>query len=166
LLLRILEGAARNQNNPAGRIIGMIVLSILGFAWSMMVFFVIPVIVVENTSGVAAIKRSSSTLKKKWGEAVIGNQGLGLITFLALFVLAGIPMFIGFAALNTSTVLGGTILAIGLMIGMFVMAAGSALDSTYRAVLYRYATAGELGGFSPEVMDSAFRPNKDMRQSF
>jgi len=165
LLLRVLEGAARSQNG-ASRIIGSIVLSILGFAWSMMVFFVIPVIVVENTSGVEAIKRSSSTLKKKWGEAVIGNQGLGLITFLALFVLAGIPMFVGFAALNASTVLGGAIIAIGLMIGMFVMAAGAALDSTYRAVLYRYATAGELGGFSREVMDSAFRPNKDMRESF
>ena len=166
LLLRILEGAARNQSNAAGRIIGSIVLSILGFAWSMMVFFVIPVIVVENTSGVQAIKRSSSTLKQRFGEAVIGNQGVGLITFLALFVLAGIPMLIGFAALNASTVLGGTILAIGLMIGMLVMAAGSALDSTYRAVLYRYATAGELGGFSREVMDSAFRPSKDMRESF
>ena len=162
LILKALESAARSQSG-AGRIIASIIVGLLGFAWSLMVFFVIPVIVAEDAKGIEAIKRSSSTLKSKWGEAVIGNQGIGLLTFIAIFVLAGIPVFLGIVALNTNVVLGGGLIAVGAAIGMFVAAAGSALDSTYRAVLYEYATKGEVGSFSREVLDTAFRPKDDIR---
>ena len=86
-----------------------------------------------------------------------------MLTFLAIFVLAGIPVFLGIVALNTNVVLGGGLIAVGAAIGMFVAAAGSALDSTYRAVLYEYATKGEVGSFSREVLDTAFRPKDDIR---
>ncbi|MDA1035753.1 MAG: DUF6159 family protein [Chloroflexi bacterium] len=166
LILKVLENAARGQENMAGRIIASIVIGLLGFAWSLMVFFVIPVIVAEDAKGFQAIKRSSSTLKAKWGEAVIGNQGIGLITFLAIFVFAGVPVFLGMMALNSSVALGGGLIVVGAAIGMFIAAAGSALDSTYRAVLYEYATKGEVGGFSREVIDTAFRPKNDIRGGF
>lgn len=162
LLLKALESMARSQSG-AGRIVGSIIIGILGFAWSLMVFFVIPVIVAEDAKGIGAIKRSASTLKSRWGEAIIGNQGIGLITFLAILVLAGVPVFLGIMAFNTSVVLGGTLIGVGAAIGMFVAAGGSALDSTYRAVLYEYATKGEAGTFSREVLDSAFRPKDDIR---
>ena len=162
LLLKVLESMARGKEGP-GHMVASIVISILGFAWSLMVFFVIPVIVVEQKSGVEAIKRSSSTLKSKFGEAVIGNQGIGLIMLLAIVVLAGIPLFVGFTVLNVSGVAGGSIILVAIGIGVFIAAAGSALDSTYRAVLYRYATVGQTGDFSREVLDSAFRPKQDLR---
>ena len=129
-----------------------------------MVFFVIPVIVVEQTSGVEAIKRSSRTLKEKFGEAIIGNQGIGLIMFLAIFVFAGIPMFIGFTVWNANALVGSVIILVALGLGVLIAAGGSALDSTYRAVLYHYATVGENGQFSREVLDSAFRPSGDLRR--
>jgi len=163
LILKGLENAARNREGAAGRIIASIVVGLLGFAWSLMVFFVIPVIVAEDAKGVDAIKRSSGVLKAKWGEAVIGNQGIGLITFLAILLLASVPTVLGITAYSTNVVLGGSLIMVGFGIGMFVAAAGSALDSTYRAVLYEYATKGEVGGFSREVLDSAFRPKSDIR---
>jgi hypothetical protein len=165
LILRALEGMARDSENGFGRIVGSIVVSLLGFAWGLMVFFVVPVIVVENTSGIEAIKRSSSTLKKRWGEAVIGNQGVGLIVFLAILVFAGLPIMLGLAAMNTVAALGVVLVVLGIGIGVFLAAAGAALDSTYRAVLYRYATVGETGAFSREVLDAAFRPTQDIRRS-
>lgn len=164
LLLRALEGMARGQNGP-GRIVAMIVVSILGFAWSLMVFFVIPVIVVEQKTGLEAIKRSSTTLKQKFGESIIGNQGIGLIMMLAIVVFAGIPLFIGVTIFNASAVLGGIIILVAMGVGVFIAAAGAALDSTYRAVLYRYVTLGETGQFAKEVLDSAFRPSKDLRST-
>jgi membrane-anchored glycerophosphoryl diester phosphodiesterase (GDPDase) len=164
LLLRALEGMARGQSG-AGRIVASIVVSTLGISWGLMVFFVIPVIVVEQTSGVEAIKRSSSTLKKKFGEAIIGNQGIGLIMFLATLVFAGIPLFIGLTIWNANTVVGGVIILIAVGIGVLIAAGGSALDSTYRAVLYRYATVGDSGQFSRTILDSAFRPSGDLRHS-
>jgi hypothetical protein len=165
LILKALENAAR-QREGIGGMIASIMVGILGFAWSLMVFFVIPVIVAEDAKGFQAIRRSSNVLKAKWGEAVIGNQGIGLLTFLAIFIFAGIPVFLGLAAINSSVVLGGGLIAVGAAIGMFLAAAGSALDSTYRAVLYEYATKGEVGTFSREVIDSAFRPKDDIRRQF
>lgn len=165
LILKALENAAR-QREGTGGMIASIMVGILGFAWSLMVFFVIPVIVAEDAKGFQAIKRSGSVLKAKWGEAVIGNQGIGLLTFLAIFIFAGIPVFLGLAAINSSVMLGGGLIAVGAAIGMFLAAAGSALDSTYRAVLYEYATKGEVGTFSREVIDSAFRPKGDIRRQF
>ena len=163
LILKALEGAARESGGGAGRFIAVILVSLLGFAWSLMVFFVIPVIVAENVKGITAIKRSTSTLKSRWGEAVIGNQGIGLITLLAIVVLAGIPILIGALLLDTSTLLGGLFIIEGILAGFFVAAAGSALDGAYRAVLYEYATTGKSGAFPSEVIDSAFRPKQGSR---
>lgn len=165
LILKVLENAAR-QRGGMGGMVASIMVGILGFAWSLMVFFVIPVIVAEDAKGFQAIKRSGTVLKSKWGEAVVGNQGIGLLTFLAIFLFAGVPVFLGLAAINGSVVLGGGLIAIGAATGMFIAAAGSALDSTYRAVLYEFATKGEVGTFSREVIDTAFRPKDDIRRQF
>jgi hypothetical protein len=96
---------------------------------------------------------------------VIGNQGVGLIVFLAILVFAGLPIMLGLAAMNTVAALGVVLVVLGIGIGVFLAAAGAALDSTYRAVLYRYATVGETGAFSREVLDAAFRPTQDIRRS-
>jgi hypothetical protein len=163
LILKALETSAR-QRKGIGGMIPSIMVGILGFAWSLMVFFVIPVIVAEDAKGIQAIRRSGTVLKSKWGETVIGNQGIGLLTSLAIFIFAGIPVFLGLAAIDSSVTLGGGLIAVGAANGMFLAAAGSALDSTYRAVLYEYATKGEVGTFSREVIDSAFRPKDDIRR--
>ncbi len=158
LILKVLEGAARDSQGGVGGIVAVILVSLLGFAWSLMVFFVIPVIVAENVNGIEAIRRSTSTLKSKLGEAIIGNQGIGLITFLAILVLGGVPIGLGIVALRTSVILGVSLLVAGFVIGLFVAAAGSALDSIYRAVLYEFATKNKIGTFPRELVDSAFRP--------
>ena len=163
LILKALESAARGQR---GGIIAQIIVSVLGFAWGLMVFFVIPVIVVEGVSGISAIKRSSSVLKQRWGEAVIGTQGISLIIMLATLVVAGIPIILGITAVNGGVgIIGVPLVALGAGIAVLMMAGGSALDSTYRAVLYNYATTGETGGVSKELLDSTFRPKQDMRNA-
>ena len=162
LILRALESAARGRNG-GGAIIGSILVSILGFAWALMVFFVIPVIAAEGVGGIEAIKRSSRTVKQRWGEAIVGNQGISLIVALATIVVAGIPIGLGAAVVGSSGPLGVFLIAVGVTIAVFMAAAGSALDSTYRAVLYEYAKNGQTGGFSREVLDSAFRPKEDLR---
>lgn len=166
LILRALESMASNSNNGSGNIVGSIIVSLLGFAWGLMVFFVVPVIVVEDVSGVTAIKRSATTLKRRWGEAIIGNQGVGLVVTLAVVVAGGAAFALGNAAMGVSAPLGWLFMGAGAVVVLFLVAGGSALDSTYRAVLYRYATEGETGGFSKEVLDSAFRPKRDIRSSF
>jgi hypothetical protein len=165
LVLRALEGMARNSDNGAARIVGSLAVSLVGLAWGLTVFFVVPVIVMERKTGIEAIKRSGATLKERWGEAVIGNQGVELIVFVLMLVFAGVPIVLGLALMETLAALGAALVVAGIVAGLLLAAGGAALDSTYRAVLYRYATAGETGAFSRNVLDAAFRPAHDIRRS-
>src|SRR5579872_1003473 len=83
LILKLIENAHEK--------IGEFISAILGTAWSIMTFFVVPVLVVEKVGPFEAVGRSVSLLKKTWGEALIGRLGLGLF----LFLLA-IPVFLLF----------------------------------------------------------------------
>src|SRR4029077_16698349 len=65
-------------------IVGAIVGSIAGLAWSLVTFLVLPVLVVEGLGPIAAVKRSGSLFKKTWGEQVIANFGISLFAMFAL----------------------------------------------------------------------------------
>ena len=73
LLLRLLEGAARNNTRGWGRIVAQIAIGLVGMAWSLATFFVIPVIAYEGVGSFEAIKRSVGVIKRSWGEAVVGQ---------------------------------------------------------------------------------------------
>ena len=53
-------------------IIGEIVTSIIGGVWSLVTFFVVPVLVLEDKGVVDSVKESVSLIKKTWGESIIG----------------------------------------------------------------------------------------------
>ena len=70
--------------------VGEIISAVLGTAWSVITFFVVPVLVVEKVGPFDAIGRSLSILKKTWGEALVGGFGLGffkLLLFIPGFLL-------------------------------------------------------------------------------
>ena len=67
--------------------LGKIVTAILGAAWTIATFFVVPVLVMENLGPVDAAKRSVGIVKKAWGESIVGNAGVGILTFLAVLLL-------------------------------------------------------------------------------
>src|SRR5262245_15751727 len=95
----ILKAIERNDR------VGRIVSSLLGTAWTVLTFFVVPVIVVERVGPVQAVKRSVEILRKAWGEALIGNWGIGLFMFV-LFIPAVFVIMLGVAALNTAPPVG------------------------------------------------------------
>src|SRR5204863_6096003 len=104
-------------------IIGQIVIGIIGFAWSVATFLVVPVLTVENLGPVAALKRSAELLKKTWGEQLIGNVGIGVIfgllmfaTFLVGAILAALVASISVALVFGVIVAGVVVLfALGLI---------------------------------------------------
>ena len=49
-------------------ILGQIVGGVLGFAWTIATFLVVPVLVAENVGPIDAVKRSTALLKQTWGE--------------------------------------------------------------------------------------------------
>ncbi|OAI50320.1 hypothetical protein AYO46_10335, partial [Betaproteobacteria bacterium SCGC AG-212-J23] len=82
--------------------LGKIVIMILGAVWTIATFFVVPVLVAENLGPVDAAKRSAEMERKAWGESIVGNVGIGLLTFLAMLLLVG-PCAVLFAVLALKT---------------------------------------------------------------
>ncbi len=129
--------------------VGQIVTSLLGMAWTIVTFFVVPVLVVEKTGPVEAIKRSTAIMKKTWGESLAANFGIGLITFVGMLV--GFALIVpGGMLLQSSAWLGGVLIATGILWILAVSLIASALNSILVAALYIYAAEGK----PPEHFDS------------
>lgn len=136
--------------------VGAIVSGLLGMAWSITTFFVIPVLVVEKTGPIDAVKRSVAVIKKTWGESLGANMGIGFITFLASLV-ALLPIGGGIAAMSVSPVLGGILIGLGVLWILFVSLVSSALGSILLAALYIYAAEGKMPQhYDPNMIKGAF----------
>ncbi|MBI4311182.1 MAG: hypothetical protein HY681_05305 [Chloroflexi bacterium] len=164
LILRMLEEAARRNARGWGSIVAQIAIAIAGAAWSLATFFVIPILASEGIGGFAALRRSVGVVKQRWGEAVIGGAGIGLVMLIAgiaVAVVVGGPAFLALSA-------GGAIASFGLALAIItvvgvltIVAVGATLQSIYTAVVYQYATAGKtLGGFTPALLEGAFQPDR------
>ncbi len=143
-------------------LIGKIVIGVIGFAWTIATYFVVPVLVVEGVGPIEAIKRSGSTIRKTWGEALVANAGLGALSFV-MFLGAIIPAGIGLtASILTQTIwpaaVGGA-LTIGALIGVSLVT--STLQMILVAAVYRFAATGQVPGqFDAELLSNAFRQKK------
>lgn len=143
----------RTLQERAG-LIGRIVIGIIGVAWNVITFFVVPVLLYEPVGVPDAIKRSASIFRQRWGEQFIGNATIGL----AIFVIAIPVVLVGGLIAAAVPVVGVPLLV--LAVGA-LMAIGAACSGVFNAALYRYATTGESSGaFSIEDMNGSFRPKK------
>ena len=129
--------------------VGQIVSGILGMAWSITTFFVVPILVVEKAGPVEAVKRSVGIMKKTWGESLAAKFGIGLFTFLAS-MLGLLPIAGGVFMLQASPVAGGVLIGVGVLWILLVSLISSALNSILLAALYIYAAEGKM----PEHFDS------------
>jgi hypothetical protein len=140
-------------------IIGRIVASLFGLAWNIATFLAVPVLVVEGVGPIEAVKRSTTLLKKTWGEQLIGNLGLGAvftIVFFAMVVLFGGALALAIPTNSAPVIVG--VVAVFVLAGMLLSLVGSALSAIYAAAVYRYAAEGDAGGmFDPELVRGAFR---------
>ena len=138
--------------------IGYIVVQLLGAAWTMVTFFVVPLIVIEHRSLGDAFKTSLSMLRRTWGEQIAANFGLGIAGLLVGLVAFAISAALFFVLSPIGAI--GVILAIGigavLLIGVALVFA--TLDGIFKAALYNYASDGQVPSLFPDdVVQNAFR---------
>jgi hypothetical protein len=152
LVLKLIE----NAHEKAGEFIS----AILGTAWTVMTYFVVPVLVVEKVGPFEAIGRSIQILRKTWGEALVGRLGVGL--FLFLLFLPCLALLLGGGWLCAQHGAAGLpVVALGVVALLGWMAAGSALNVIFQSALYQYAAFNEVpSGFDPGVMRHAFEPKR------
>ena len=133
----------------------------LGFAWSIATFLVVPVLVVENAGPIEAIKRSTGLLKKTWGEQIVGNVGIGLVFGVLIFLMILAGGALCFFLFQASAGLGiAAVVALVLVVAILALIA-SALGGIFTASVYRFATKGDGGAmFNNQVLSTAFRPKR------
>jgi TM2 domain-containing membrane protein YozV len=145
LILRLIEDRSKW--------VGRIVAGLLGAAWTVVSFLVVPILVVENKSPFAALQESAGLVKKTWGEQVAGNFGFGTIFFL-LAIPAIALIVLGICSGNAALIIG----CIGLAV-VYLIVCGlvqSALQSIFQAAVFLYARDGQVPeGFEAELLGNA-----------
>jgi len=140
-------------------VLGRLVVSLVGLAWNLATYLVVPVLVVEDVGPVEAVRRSASYLRQTWGEQIAGNLGIGVVFGLISFgtLVAGIALFMA-AAGTKSAPLMILVAACGVTALVMIGLISSALSGVYAAAVYRYAAEGQTGTFfTPAMVKNAFR---------
>jgi hypothetical protein len=147
LVLRIIEDRSER--------VGRIVAGLLGMAWTIVSFLVVPILVLENKGPIAALKDSTALLKKTWGEQLVGNFSFGMLFFLLAipaFGLIVLGFFLGSGVALTACLGLAAVYLIGLALVQ------SALQAIFQTALYLYARDGQVPeGFHAEVLEGALR---------
>ena len=143
--------------------VGKIVIALLGAAWTIATYFVVPVLVMEKLGPLDAARRSASIVKKAWGESLVSNAGVGLVTFL-MTILIIVPLAIAAFLLAAQTQSIAVLIAgVGTVLVLMVLAGliGSALNSIALCALYLYATEGKVPqAFANTGLQHAFATKK------
>lgn len=130
-------------------IVGRLLFSGLGVAWSLATFLVAPVLAAEGLGPISAIGRSASLLRQTWGEQVVGRAGIGLVFGLFILVLM-IPLIGLFSILVDSQLVAALLVgAAGVVVVALLSLLATTLQAIFTASVYRYATTGDGGSLLP-----------------
>lgn len=132
--------------------VGQVLSAVFGIAWTLLTFFVIPVIVFEKPSVKAMFERSAGLFKETFGETPISLFGVNVLAILvALPVLAPGAYFLFVAE---RAVVGLPLFVVGVLIGQLL---SSTLRGIVKTALYVYSTEGtrpdEMGGMIDQLGD-------------
>jgi Family of unknown function (DUF6159) len=145
--------AVRQATSRVG-FLGRIVVSVVGVAWSLATFFVLPILILEGASVNDAFTKSKSLIRKTWGEQLIGGFA-GSVVFMPAFFLL--------------TVCSGGLMFLNVWIGVVFLVVGmlalisvdQAVSVIYSLVLYRFTQTGMApAGFDQSAIEGAFVKTK------
>ncbi|HYD01727.1 MAG TPA: DUF6159 family protein [Phycisphaerales bacterium] len=124
--------------------LGRIVLGLVGTAWNVATFFVVPALVIEGVGPIKGVKRSFEVMRKTWGESLVTQVGVSAAMGL-IGMLIFLPMLLGGIALIAAAdqvVLGVVVIGLGLLALLLLSLVGSTLKTILQAACYRMATTG------------------------
>ncbi len=137
-------------------LVGKIVTALLGAAWAILTFFVIPIMVLDKKNAFLAIPTSAQLFKKTWGETLVANVTLG-----GIFVLAHILVLMSFVGLiiygvSTNNALLMITAGVGVVIWLLIATIVHAtLEGILKTLLYIYAAENVVpSNFNKELLES------------
>ncbi len=140
--------------------LGRIVIGLVGMAWSVVTFLVLPIIVIEGAGAGAAVKRSATLFRSTWGENLSAQVGLGIVGFLAMLPAVALMVLGALAG-----ALSGVFIGVGVLWIVVVAVVIVALSGIFQTALYHFAVDGQApsGYFDNQVMADAFRTRRSRR---
>lgn len=127
---------------------------LIGAAWGLACYFVVPVLAAEDVGPVEALERSADLFREAWGEQLSGGFSFGVI-----FALLGLPGFL-FLFLGWRNGQQARLVGIGAAVAYWLLLSvvSAAAKGVFVAALYHYARTKEAsGGFSLEDLSGAWR---------
>ena len=139
-----------------GGFIGRIAAALVGGMWSLVTFFVVPILILENKGVVDSVKESVSLMKRTWGESIVGSGSIMLI-FIAIGIIGLLFVF--------ATLLVGNMIVFGIAVVLFIILVvalaiiASAMQGIFVTALYMYARTGTVpAAFNKDLIQNAFIP--------
>ena len=138
VIISFFEAMAESDNIVVA-IIGHIISFMISFAWWMTTFFVVPMIVLENSGVFESMKKGPKLFEETWGENVVASVGTGIINFIVILtiIVVCLPLFI-FGEIGAA--LAFILIVIGIAISSLFF---TACDAVNKASMYYYAKTGE-----------------------
>ena len=137
-------------------LMGRLIMRIIGIAWTLACYFVVPVLAFEDLTPIDALKRSSKLFRDTWGEKVIGGFSLSVVSLVLMLPGIGLPMAAAFLAGINGMMVGLILMVLYFLVLSVFM---SAVGGIFNAALYRYACFKQVPpAFSEELIASAWAP--------
>jgi hypothetical protein len=157
-IARVISQSGRDSKNIAIQILAAIVGSIIQGAWSLVVFFAVPVLVVEDVGVIESMKRSYALFKRTWGESFTGQAAISLIgcvATLAILLVGGVLVAGAAATGSFALIILAVVIVVLLLVGVGLL--NGAVNGVFQASLYQYATTGSAGALiETRVASEAF----------
>lgn len=134
--------------------LGKILVGILGIAWGVSTFFVVPILAYENKSPWNALKESVQMMKKLWGESLTAGFSFGILQFCALVVMTIVALLLIFVNIY----LGIVVFITGLVL---IFSVFSSLNSIFISAIYtKVSTDINVKEFADTPVNDLFSTKK------
>jgi hypothetical protein len=133
--------------------LGRFVLGLIGMAWEVATFLVVPAIIIDEHGAIDGLKKSGALLKQTWGENLAARVGFGLLGFIAIIPAVLLVVIMG--ALGQAALIVGIVIAVAYVAVVVVVM--TALNAVFQTALYLYATTGSVpSGFENSNLQNSF----------
>jgi hypothetical protein len=134
-------------------LLGRFVVGLIGMAWEVATFLVVPAIIIDEHGAIDGLKKSGALLKQTWGENLAARVGFGLLGFIAIIPAVLLVVIMG--ALGQAALIVGIVIAVAYVAVVVVVM--TALNAVFQTALYLYATTGSVpSGFENSNLQDSF----------
>ncbi|MEM1215135.1 MAG: DUF6159 family protein [Bacteroidota bacterium] len=130
--------------------LGSLVSGLLGFAWSLATYFVVPTLAAEDIGPFDALRRSSRVIRERWGESIGAGFSLGL------FFLVGIVLAIIIGFVTGQLFHPGIGVAFGVLTFMLTNIINGAARNIFLAAAYEHTQGNTPQQFDHDTLDGVF----------